>query len=111
MAVTVKNLKHFMMSQKAMQLALGFFVLKALFDVVKAVNDEIFKKVAGYFSSKLTEKINVGSFTFGVGIDSEAIVDRLLEFGVAMTFAFLVSRMAKLNISKIPFFMPIGFSA
>lgn len=102
MPVTVKSVKSFMMSQKALQLALGFFVLSNVMRLVRAINDSLFAPVATYFSRQLTERINIGGAGNGFGADLEAVLDAFLVFAVAMTAAHLVMKVGKVSLKNIP---------
>lgn len=100
--VSTASIKSFMMSQKSLQLALGFFVLSNVMKLVRAINDSLFTPVATHFSRQLTERINVGSIGLGVGADLEAVVDAILVFAVAMTAAHVLMKMGKVSMKSIP---------
>jgi len=108
MAVTAASLKSFMMSQKAMQLALGLFVITNVFELVKTLNNALLSPFSSYFSRQLTEKINVGDITLGVGANIEAVVDGVLQFMVAMAFAHILMKVGKVQMKSVPVFTPFS---
>lgn len=101
-SVSVSSVKSFVMSQKVMQLAVGLFILVNTMKLVRTINDALLTPVATYAAKQVTDKVNLGNITLGVGADIEALSDGVIAFVISMAVLHIIMKMSKISAARIP---------
>jgi len=103
--VSVKGLKSFMTGQKIGALALGLFILKTVYNFVDVINRDVFEPAARGVSGEITRRVNIGTVA---GINVEPVLDATIVVVIALTMAYLASKMLKVSPASLKFLPTVG---